>query len=223
MNKVENCLEKMYKIAKENPTGEKIIFLVKNTSDYLVDGYILEKLGYEVEIQEWEDDILNENKIEQVRRADVLADYVYIEEDSLTKVAKLPIRPEKDINGVNGTFAEKANCYNVGLDCYLNYENFNLYGKHVTIMGLDNDLVDRLTSSGATVTIINPYVRPSGMTLNATSLLIILPNYKEKVNVYPIHIPVIDCGGRCINTENRNVITDTEFFRVIGMMVQMTW
>ena len=226
MNEVKTALNFFYKnVKKDNSfaTGEKVIFIVKNQSDYVLDGFILEKFGYEVEIQEWDKKYYYEDMIEQVRRADVLADYVYVERDQLTETIgpDFPLRKNKDLNGIIGEASLFNDCFTIGLTAYFHYEDFNVWGKHIAAFGYDTRTVEYLVNSGVTMTVIHPDATPSGMKLGNPDMIIVFPNWKKNVNCYPIYIPVIDCGGCCVNTENRDVIKDTHLIRVLGMIGQM--
>lgn len=202
-------INKMYK--NHEATDEKIIFLVTNPSEYLNDGFTLKKFGYDVEFQEWESEYYEE-RLEQMRRADVLADYVYVEEALWVDEDEIPIRPEKLLK----------DCRAIGIKRYLNFINFRLYGAHVILLGKDFALAEELVSSCATITMISPEVQPYGLRLSQASLIIVLPDWKKNVNCYPIYIPVIDCGGRCINTIGRDIIEDDGMFRVMGIMEQIS-
>ena len=223
MNAVKDALNFMYNNVRKNsdfPTEEKVILIVKNQSEYVIDGYVLEQFGYEVEIQEWDKNYVYEEMMEQVRRADALADYVYVERDALTETIgpDMPLRKNKDLNGILGDVSLFNDCFTIGLMAYFHYEEFNHWGKHIAALGNDSRTIEYLINSGATVTAINPQVQPSGISLANCDMIIVFPNWEKNVNCYPIHIPVIDCGDRCINTENRDVVKDTHLIKLLGMI-----
>ena len=225
MNKVEKVLKNFIKNnSKNNTAGEAITFLVNNASKYSIDAFVLKELGFKVNIQEWENNIL-EDKLEQMRRADALADYVYVEKDLWTEsFDDFPIRPEKDINNIaNRKTGNFSDCRIGGFNSYLDYENFSCWGKYIVVFGEDVDLVDMLRIKGATVTMVNPLVQPFGMNFYNVDMIIVLPNYSKGINAYPVRVPIINCGGRVINAANRDVVSDTHLFRILGIMEQILW
>lgn len=210
-NMVEFYLEKVFNNLKKNhvPTEERIIFIVGLPEDYSIEKIALEKLGYNVEIQERAGEL--EEFREQMRRADVLADYVYTEEIGVETF----IRPEKNLNAAGTYISYFSRCRNVGLMNYLNFAQIHLYGKKVVVYGDDIDLVDKLIAAGAVVISSNRYVD-----LNWQCIDLII-NLNSEINCYPIHFPVIDIANKCINIDNREVVQDCHLLNTVGILEQL--
>lgn len=209
-NLVEFYLEKVFNnLKKHAPIEERITFIVGNPDKYAIDKLALEQLGYKVDIQERAYEL--ELYQEQVRRADVLADYVYVEKMGFD----LPLRPEKDLNAAASLMSLYSDCRNLGLLNYLNFAQIDVYKKIVVVYGGNADLIDALLASGSVVIASDEYV---DVNWRYTDLVI---NFNSKINCYPIHCPVIDIANKCINTDNREVVQDCHLFNILGILEQL--
>ena len=209
-NLVEFYLEKVFNNLKKRPEiGERFTFIVGNPDNYVIDKITLEKLGYVVDIQERECDL--EMFREQVRRADVMSEYVYTENLGIA----VPVREEKDINAAGSMTALYSDCTNLGLLNYLNFAEIGLYKKIVVVYGGNADLIDKLLASGAVVIASEDYV---DVNWQYTDLVI---NFNSKINCYPIHCPVIDIANKCINIDGREVVLDCHLFNILGILEQL--
>ena len=127
------------------------------------------------------------------------------------------IKPEKDVDGfrVDSCFKPATP---LGIMMYLNYCNFDLTGKDVTIIGR-SDLVGRplaamMTAADATVTLCHSKSKLSKH-IHSADLIVTAVGKAGLLNCYPIYVPVIDVGinfnaegkmcGDCINIEGRDV------------------
>ncbi len=209
-NLIEFYLEKVFNNLKNRPkTDESITFIVGNPEEYVIDKVALEKLGYKVDLQEREHDF--DMFMEQMRRADVLADYVYTEKVGFN----LPIKEEKDINAAGSMTTLYSDCRNLGLLNYLNFAQISLYKKIIVVYGGNADLIDKLLASGAVVIASEDYV---DVNWRFVDLII---NFNSKINCYPIHCPVVDIANECINIENREVIQDAHLLNILGILEQL--
>ena len=212
-NLVEHFLEKVFHVHEAaSSEKKKFIYIVKNPQFYeMTDALVLRKLGHEVTIQEKQN-----NFYDQLRRAEVLADYVYVEEDLFDESGFLALPASRNINAVGPDFHFFTNCRNLGLINFLDFNDFPLYQKRVLIYGEDEDLVKKLVALGAIVTI------STNKDLESRNFDLIIALEKEKpLNCYPVHIPVIDIAKCCINTELREVVYDCHWFSVLGVLGQI--
>ena len=210
-NLVEYYLEKVFNINK-NKSSKYFIYIVDNPSYYeQIDGLVLKRLGHEVTFQKKASDFG-----EQLRQADALADYVYVEKELFDDNGYLMLRASKNINAVGVDMHVHTNCRNLGLINFLNFNQNKLFKKKVLVYGDDIDLVDKLVAAGAVVTVT------TNMNIEHRDYDLIIVLEKEKpLNCYPIHIPVIDVANACINIESRDVVLDCHWFNVLGVLEQI--
>ena len=208
---VEYYLEKVFNINKNRPSL-KISYLVDSPTQFeKTDGLVLRKLGHDVTIQK-----KTNNFLEDLRRADVLADFVYVEKDEYTQNMLLPLRPKKNINAAGVDLHIHTDCRNLGLINFLSFNENQLYGKKVLVYGNDLDLVKKLMACGASVFLSEQ------MTMESRNFDLIIALERDKtLNCYPIHIPVIDVAKCCIHTEGREVVQDCHWFNVLGVLEQL--
>ena len=212
-NLVEHFLEKVFNVHKTaSSEKKKFVYIVKNPQlCEMTDALVLRKLGHEVTIQEKQN-----NFYDQLRRAEVLADYVYVEEDLFDESGFLALPASRNINAVGPDFHFFTNCRNLGLINFLDFNDFPLYQKRVLIYGEDEDLVKKLVALGAIVTI------STNKDLESRNFDLIIALEKDgPLNCYPVHIPVIDIAKCCINMEMREVISDCHWFSVLGVLGQI--
>ena len=199
-----------------------IFFLVvfDFTPEYQRMRYVLEKLGVIVEVVHlnpayWD---------EQLRRASLLGDFVYVENNGFWIGENKPnIEPEKDINGVLGKASMFTDCRSFGVITYLMYCNFDVRGKNIVIEDDDVYLLEKLIAAGATVTVINSDTREKYQKMQDADLIITSPKKEGiKINMYPRHCPVIDMRKHCVNCEDRDVIQNCYWlFNLIGVLAQL--
>ena len=212
-NLVEHFLEKVFNVHKTaSSEKKKFVYIVKNPQlCEMTDALVLRRLGHEVTIQEKQN-----NFYDQLRRAEVLADYVYVEEDLFDETGYLALPASRNINAAGPDFHFFTNCRNLGLINFLDFNDIPLYQKRVLIYGEDEDLVKKLVALGAIVTI------STNKNLESRNFdLIIALEKDEPLNCYPVHIPVIDVAKCCINTEMREVVSDCHWFSVLGVLGQI--
>lgn len=128
------------------------------------------------------------------------------------------IRPEWDVDGFRSD-SPHTPCTPGGIMKYLDYCDFDLAGKNVTIIGrsdiVGKPLAKLMTDADATVTLCHSKTRNLYQHIFTADLLVTAIGKAKKINCYPIHVPVIDVGinfdengklcGDCNNTENRDV------------------
>ena len=190
------------------------------TAEYKRMKYVLEKLGVIVEVIKispvyWD---------EQLRRASLLGDFIYVENSDFWSFGRVPcIDPEKDINGILGRGSMFSDCRSFGVMNYLLYCCFDLNGKNVVIEDEDTYLLEKLNAARATVTVINPYTREKYRKIQEADLIITSPKKEGiQINMYPRHCPVIDMRKHCINCEDRDVIQNGYWlFNLIGVLAQI--
>jgi len=210
-NLVEYYLEKVFNIHKTKDK-KKFVYIVKDPSWYeQVDALVLRKLGHEVVIQE-----KSNNFPEQLRQADVMADYVYVEKDLFSDDAFLMLRASKNINAAGTDLHFHTDCRNLGLMNFLSFNQIPLYRQRVLIYGDDMDLVEKMVAAGAIVTV------STNKDLESRNYDLIIAIEKDgPLNCYPVHIPVVDIARCTINTEMREVINDCHWFNVLGVLEQI--
>lgn len=186
------------------------------------------------------------NKIADCHEVGILVSGQILEEDSTTEavvatiktmshfcdgiIVQLPLPPqvsleevkkaipaEKDVDGF--TAGSKFNpCTPLGILRYLDYCEYNLDGKNVTILGrseiVGKPLARMMTDKNATVTLCHSHTKNYYRFIQEADLIVCAVGKPNFLNCYPIHVPVIDVGinvvdgklvGDCSNTENRDV------------------
>lgn len=123
-----------------------------------------------------------------------------------------------DVDGMRPLSPFKP-CTPLGIMRYLDYCNFDLSGKDVTIIGrsdiVGKPLAKMMTDADATVTLCHSKTKNLSTHIYTADLIVSAVGKANFLNCYAIHEPVIDVGinfneegklvGDCFNTENRDV------------------
>jgi methylenetetrahydrofolate dehydrogenase (NADP+)/methenyltetrahydrofolate cyclohydrolase len=123
-----------------------------------------------------------------------------------------------DVDGMRPLSPFKP-CTPLGIMRYLDYCNFDLSGKDVTIIGrsdiVGKPLAKMMTDADATVTLCHSKTKNLSTHIYTADLIVSAVGKANFLNCYAIHEPVIDVGinfneegklvGDCFNTENKDV------------------
>ena len=179
------------------------------------------EVGIFVMGQELPEDSTTEDVINSINNLATLCDGILVqlplpEGISFEKV-KNAIPADKDVDGFK-LDSHFNPCTPLGIIKYLDYCDFNLDGKNVTILGrsdiVGKPLAKMMTDRNATVTLCHSRTKNYYQFVQTADLIVSAVGKANFLNCYPIHVPVVDVGinfvdgklvGDCCNTECRDV------------------
>ena len=155
----------------------------------------------------------------------------YMHDPQAAMMVQLPLPKHIDLNRVISAIPRQGDvdgfrplskfqpCTPLGIMKYLEYCEYDLEGKNVTIIGrsdiVGKPLAKLMTDANATVTLCHSKTKDLWTHIDTADLIVSAVGKRGILNCYAIHKPVIDVGinfdengklcGDCINTENREV------------------
>lgn len=155
----------------------------------------------------------------------------YMNDPEAAMMVQLPLPKHIDVNHIIAAIPRTGDvdglkplttftpCTPLGIMKYLEYCDYDLEGKNVTIIGrsdiVGKPLAKLMTDANATVTLCHSKTKSLWTFVETADLIVSAVGKRGILNCYAIHKPVIDVGinfdengklcGDCINTENRDV------------------